>query len=164
MIDADTCGLLADAVRLTHPGPVAAERVIYLPTRLTAYDVELPAGIPLLEALQQLLDQTGCVSANGQLVGGELREFSYYIPDVGPVGGPVANFSRPYVGKRPDAWSAAASRSGVVMVGCSATVTPCSWTQTGPSAPATSSLKRLFWRRCPRPGLGWCRRPGRGTA
>ena len=101
MMYTDTCGLLPHAVRLTHPGPVATERVIFLPTRLTGYDVELPAGAPLLEALQQLLDQTGCVSANGQLVGGELREFSYYIPDVGPVGGPVANFSRPYVGKAP---------------------------------------------------------------
>jgi predicted DNA-binding protein with PD1-like motif len=63
--------------------------------------VELPAGTPLLGALQQLLDETGCVSANGELVGGELTEFSYYIPDVGPEGGPVANFSRPYAGRAP---------------------------------------------------------------
>ena len=90
-----------DAARLTHPGPVAEDRAICVPTRLTGYDVELPAGAPLLEALEWLLESTGCASANGQLVGGELREFSYYIPDVGPVGGPVANFSRPYAGQAP---------------------------------------------------------------
>jgi predicted DNA-binding protein with PD1-like motif len=97
----DTRGLLAHAARLTHPGPVADTRLICEPTLLTGYDIELPAGTPLLTALQWLLDETGCVSANGQLVGGELREFSYYIPDLGPVGGPVANFSRPYVGRAP---------------------------------------------------------------
>ncbi|WP_270887958.1 hypothetical protein [Pedococcus sp. 5OH_020] len=80
---------------------MAAERVVCVPTRLTGYDIELPAGTPLLQALQQLLDATGCVSANGQLVGGELSEFSYYIPDLGPEGGPVANFSRLYVGAAP---------------------------------------------------------------
>jgi len=97
----ETRGLLPNAARLTHPGPVADARVIFVPTRLTGYDIELPAGTPLLEALRQLLDETGCASANGQLVGGELREFSYYIPDRGPVGGPVANFSRPYLGHAP---------------------------------------------------------------
>jgi len=97
----DTRGLRPDAARLTHPGPVADTRAICVPTRLTAYDIELPAGTPLLVALQELLNETGCASANGQLVGGELREFSYFIPDLGPVGGPVANFSRPYLGQAP---------------------------------------------------------------
>jgi predicted DNA-binding protein with PD1-like motif len=97
----DTRGLRPDAARLTHPGPVAETRMICVPTRLTGYDVELPAGTPLLEALQQLLEETGCASANGQLVDGELRELSYYIPDLGPLGGPVANFSRPYLGQAP---------------------------------------------------------------
>jgi predicted DNA-binding protein with PD1-like motif len=97
----DVFGLLPRAARLTHPGPVAKERVVSVPTRLTGYDVELPAGIPLLEALEWLLKEIECVSANGQLVGGELSEFSYYIPDLGPEGGPVANFSRPYLGAAP---------------------------------------------------------------
>ncbi len=86
---------------LVHPGPVASERVICVPTRITGFDIELPEGAPLLEALENLLAQTGCVSATGQLVGGDLREFSYYIPDVGPEGGPVATFSKPYVGAAP---------------------------------------------------------------
>lgn len=86
---------------LVHPGPVAPERVISMPTRLTPHDIELPEGLPLLEALEQLLERTSAVSAHGQLIGGELRRFSYYIPDVGPVGGPVANFSVPYVGAAP---------------------------------------------------------------
>jgi predicted DNA-binding protein with PD1-like motif len=101
MTRTDTRGLVPNAARVTHPGPVARERIICVPTRLTGYDVELPAGMPLLTALQWLLDETGCVSANGQLVGGVLREFAYYIPDLGPVGGPVATFSRPYPGDAP---------------------------------------------------------------
>lgn len=101
MTGMDLLGLRPNAARLTHPGPVAPERVVSVPTKLTGHDVELPAGTPLLEALEQFLEQTGCASANGQLVGGELREFSYYLPDVGPEGGPVANFSRPYAGRAP---------------------------------------------------------------
>jgi predicted DNA-binding protein with PD1-like motif len=101
MTETEARGLVAGAARLQHPGPAPAERAVCVPTRLTGYDVELPAGTPLLAALRQLLDDTGCVSANGQLVGGELHEFSYYIPDLGPEGGPVANFSRPYLGTAP---------------------------------------------------------------
>lgn len=101
MTDSATSGLHRDAARLIHPGPVAESRLICVPTRVTGHDVELPAGTPLLAALDWLLNETGCASANGQLVGGELREFGYYIPDVGPVGGPVANFSRPYPGDAP---------------------------------------------------------------
>jgi predicted DNA-binding protein with PD1-like motif len=86
---------------LVHPGPVAPQRVICVPTKITGHDVELPEGTPLLEALENLLAQTGCASANGQLLGGELREFAYYIPDVGPEGGPVATFSVPYPGAAP---------------------------------------------------------------
>lgn len=93
--------LSATARRLIHPGPVADGRIVCMPTRLTGYDVELPAGQPLLTALRQLLEDTGCASASGQLVGGVLEQFSYYIPDVGPPGGPVANFSRPYAGRAP---------------------------------------------------------------
>jgi predicted DNA-binding protein with PD1-like motif len=101
MTSTGVLGLLPGAARLTHPGPVAEERVVSVPTRLTGYDVELPARTPLLSALEWLLDEIGCVSANGQLLGGELSEFSYYIPDLGPPGGPVANFSRPHTGAAP---------------------------------------------------------------
>jgi predicted DNA-binding protein with PD1-like motif len=86
---------------LRHPGPVAQERVVCVPTRLTAYDIELPAGTPLLQALADLLATTGCASATGQLVGGEMAEFNYYIPALGPQGGPVATFSAPRVGASP---------------------------------------------------------------
>jgi len=99
--DAADVEVVPGAATLVHPGPVAPERVICVPTRLTGYDIELPAGTPLLEALEQLLERTGSVSANGQLVGGELREFSYFIPDIGPEGGPVANFSAPHLGAAP---------------------------------------------------------------
>ncbi|MEV8056460.1 DUF296 domain-containing protein [Streptomyces antimycoticus] len=89
------------APRLTHPGPAAAERVVAVETRLTAHDVELPAGLPLLAALEQLLAETGGRSGCGQLVGGELAGFSYYVPALGPPGGPVATFSDPRSGAAP---------------------------------------------------------------
>ena len=100
-MNATTYGLSREALQLTHPGPIAEERLVCVPTRLTGYDVELPEGAPLLEALAFLLESTGSASANGQLIGGELREFSYYIPAIGPEGGPVATFSQPYPGDGP---------------------------------------------------------------
>lgn len=89
------------AATLVHPGPVVAERVVALPTRLTAHEIELPSCTHLLDALEQLLERTSGISAFGQLVGGRMDEFAYYIPDVGPAGGPVANFSAPYPGTAP---------------------------------------------------------------
>lgn len=83
---------------LVHPGPVAPERVITVATRLTAHEVELPRGAALLDALAALLDSARGRCAVGELAGGELAEFSYFIPDVGPPGGPVATFSAPRTG------------------------------------------------------------------
>jgi predicted DNA-binding protein with PD1-like motif len=86
---------------LRHPGPAPEQRVVCVPTRLTAHNVELPAGVPLLQALERLLRQTSSRAACGELVGGELAAFSYYIPDLGPEGGPVADFSPPHIGAAP---------------------------------------------------------------
>ncbi|MEO9322756.1 DUF296 domain-containing protein [Nocardioides sp. C4-1] len=86
---------------LVHPGPVADERVVAVATRLVAHELPLPAGVPLLTALDDVLHATGARSACGELVGGRLAEFSYFIPDVGAPGGPVANFSPPHTGRAP---------------------------------------------------------------
>ncbi|MCL8026865.1 PCC domain-containing protein [Nocardioides bruguierae] len=86
---------------LRHPGPVAAERVVVVPARLRPHTEVLPAGVPLLEALAGLLARTGASAASGELVGGELASFSYFVPDVGAPGGPVANFSAPRAGSAP---------------------------------------------------------------
>jgi predicted DNA-binding protein with PD1-like motif len=86
---------------LVHPGPVAEERVVSVPTRLSAYDVELPAGVRLVDALEQFLHDTGNRAATGELVGGELAEFSYYIPVPGSGEGPVATFSEVRTGAAP---------------------------------------------------------------
>ncbi|MEQ6900443.1 hypothetical protein [Nocardioides sp. YIM 152588] len=86
---------------LRHPGPVADERVVAVAARLTPHEVELPAGVPLLDALAGLLDSTGARSAVGELVGGELAEFGYYVPDLGPEGGAVATFSPPRTAATP---------------------------------------------------------------
>jgi predicted DNA-binding protein with PD1-like motif len=86
---------------LVHPGPVATDRVVCVATNMTSYEVDLPAGAALLEALESLLLDTGCESAVGELVGGELSQFSYFIPDLGAPGGSVANFSAPHTGAAP---------------------------------------------------------------
>lgn len=78
---------------LVHPGPVAEPRVVAVPTRLTPLEIALPAGAPLLVALERLLARIGGRCAAGELVGGELAAASYFVPDVGPPGGPVATFS-----------------------------------------------------------------------
>lgn len=89
------------APSLVHPGPVADERVVAVPTRLVAREVALPAGARLLDALETALADVGAQAACGELVGGSLAEFSYFIPDVGAPGGPVANFSAPRLGGAP---------------------------------------------------------------
>ncbi|WZH51051.1 MAG: DUF296 domain-containing protein [Nocardioides alkalitolerans] len=80
---------------LEHPGEAADERLVVVPARLRSHEVELPAGARLLEALGALLDEIGASSAVGELHGGELAAFSYFVPDVGAPGGPVADFSAP---------------------------------------------------------------------
>jgi len=86
---------------LVHPGPVAEERVVVVPADLIEHRVDLPAGTPLLPALQALLDQVGAVGAVGRLVGGSLAAFDYCIPALGQPGGPVATFSERRVGADP---------------------------------------------------------------
>lgn len=81
------------AATLVHPGPAAAERIVRLATGLTRHDVALPAGEPLLSALERVLAAAGARSAVGELAGGSLAALGYHIPDVGPPGGPVATFS-----------------------------------------------------------------------
>lgn len=86
---------LDSAPVLDHPGETAGERLVVVPARLRCHEVELPAGARLLEALALLLDEIGAPSAVGELHGGELASFSYFVPDVGAPGGPVADFSDP---------------------------------------------------------------------
>lgn len=86
---------------LRHPGPVAPERVVSVATRLVEREIELPAGTPLLTALSGLLEDSRAAGAVGQLVGGTLAAFDYYIPAVGRPGGSVATFSAPITGADP---------------------------------------------------------------
>lgn len=87
---------------LVHPGPVAEVRVVVVPARLVEHRVGLPAGVPLLPALQAMLDQVGAVGAVGRLVGGSLAAFDYCIPALGQPNGPAATFSERRVGVDPD--------------------------------------------------------------
>jgi len=78
---------------LIHPGPIAEERVVALPTRLIEQHVALPAGVGLLDALATTLDSLSVAGAVGRLEGGCLAAFDYYIPAPGWLNGPVATFS-----------------------------------------------------------------------
>ncbi len=86
---------------LRHPGPVAPERVVGEATHLVEHEHALPAGERLLDAVADLLARTGSAGAVGDLVGGTLSAFDYYIPALGAPGGAVATFSDPHPGAGP---------------------------------------------------------------
>jgi predicted DNA-binding protein with PD1-like motif len=86
---------------LRHPGPVAPERVVSVATHVVEQECELPAGTRLLDTLADLLARTGSVGAAGELVGGTLAAFDYFIPALGTPGGAVARFSDPHPGGGP---------------------------------------------------------------
>jgi predicted DNA-binding protein with PD1-like motif len=86
---------------LRHPGPVARERVVSVATQLAEHEYELPAGARLLDAVADLLARTASVGAVGELVGGTLEAFDYFVPALGAPGGAVATFSDPHSGAAP---------------------------------------------------------------
>lgn len=90
------------AVRhLTQPGPPHPVRIESYPATLHPLRVELPAGVPLLQSLEQLVLDQGYTAAFGELRGGIFDSFSYYIPAICQAGTSVATFSQPFVGHRP---------------------------------------------------------------
>lgn len=100
---------------LVHPGPVAHDRVVSVPTVLVEHRVPLPAGAPLLVALESLLDRLGAEAAVGRLEGGALAAFDYCIPALGRPQGPVATFSDPRTGARPGSAPLALRRGGLTV-------------------------------------------------
>lgn len=101
--------------RLVHPGPVAENRVVSVPTDLAEHRVLLPDGAPLLAALESLLDRLGAQAAVGRLEGGALAAFDYCIPALGRPHGPIATFSDPRTGARPGSAPLALRRGGLTV-------------------------------------------------
>lgn len=66
--------------RITHPGPVDAQRVQAARTRLTHHVLTLAPGRPLLDALNAALEPLGAVSAVLRLHDGLLAPLAYVMP------------------------------------------------------------------------------------
>jgi predicted DNA-binding protein with PD1-like motif len=96
--------VLPEVRYLTQPGTPLPRRIDVHPTTLHPVSVELPAGTPLLEALQQVVFDQGYTSAFGELRGGTFTAFNYYIPAVCEAGTSVATFSDPFTGSSPAAF------------------------------------------------------------
>ena len=63
-----------------QPGPPSARRILAVPCGMVPLDVELPAGMRLLDALAAFLGKTGAESACLTLSGGSFSPFAYVIP------------------------------------------------------------------------------------
>ncbi|WP_342659787.1 hypothetical protein Rruber_03756 [Rhodococcus ruber] len=93
--------VLPEVRYLTQPGTPLPRRIDEYPTTLHPISVELPVGMPLLTALQQIVFEQGYTSAFGELRGGVFTSFDYYIPAVCTAGTSVATFSEPFTGRSP---------------------------------------------------------------
>ncbi|OPX06392.1 DUF296 domain-containing protein [Gordonia sp. i37] len=86
---------------LRQPGTPAAQRIDAFPTTLHHIQVELAVGVPLLTALREIVLDQGFGSAFGEIRGGSLTAFEYFIPALCTTGTSVAAFSDPFVARGP---------------------------------------------------------------
>lgn len=70
-------------VPLRHPGPVAEERIVVVPTRVSVQRVEIPPGRRLSEYLHDVVSTAGCAGANVELAHGSFGALRYVHPAVG---------------------------------------------------------------------------------
>ncbi|MGW8816246.1 PCC domain-containing protein [Gordonia terrae] len=109
---------------LTQPGLPHPVRIESYPATLQPIRVELPAGVPLLQSLHQLVLDQGHTAAFGELRGGVFDNFSYYIPAVCQAGTSVATFSEPFIGRSPASFLrgglTVGTRDGLVFTHCHA--------------------------------------------
>ena len=66
--------------RVRQPGPAAAERIDSVEGVAERFEVDLPAGGNLIEAIRSSLERTSCTSAVLQLRGGGFSPFTYVMP------------------------------------------------------------------------------------
>jgi predicted DNA-binding protein with PD1-like motif len=79
-----------------QPGPAPVERAVVVPCRAVPVEAELPAGVPLLQALHDLVRDHGADSACLSLAGGALGPFGYVMPALSPDAAHAAWYSAPF--------------------------------------------------------------------
>jgi hypothetical protein len=80
---------------IRQPGPPAAERAMVVPVGTRRFDMMLPAGVRLLDALAVLL-RDGAESACLTLTGGAFGPFGYVIPALSPDASRAAFYSETF--------------------------------------------------------------------
>jgi predicted DNA-binding protein with PD1-like motif len=88
-----------EPVRLRHPGPAPAERIISVPTRARIARCELRSGERLMSGLWRLLEQVGGRAGSAELSGGELHDLPYVFPAVSHDPRRAVTFTAPQVAR-----------------------------------------------------------------
>lgn len=78
---------------LRHPGAVAAERRVTVPTTSTSARVTLPAGERLVDAMAHEIEALGASSGQVELLDGSLSRVSYCVPALCHDGTTAVTFS-----------------------------------------------------------------------
>jgi predicted DNA-binding protein with PD1-like motif len=81
---------------IEHPGPVNASRIQCVPARVRPVRVELPHGVPLLQALADAVRSHGATSAVFSLRDMSLEPLAFVMPALSDSPKHVAYFSQPY--------------------------------------------------------------------
>ncbi|MEU3275381.1 DUF296 domain-containing protein [Saccharomonospora sp. NPDC006951] len=80
-------------VPLVHPGPVAAERIVSVPTSVSVVRAELAPGTVVSQGLWALTQAAGCQGASAELAHGCFGTLRYVHPAIGTDGERPATFS-----------------------------------------------------------------------
>ncbi len=67
---------------IRQPGPPSLERLVAVPAKIKAFELQLPTGLPLLEAARHALAEHGAQSAILELRGGGFGPFAYVMPSL----------------------------------------------------------------------------------
>ncbi|MCC7281599.1 MAG: hypothetical protein IT556_04395 [Acetobacteraceae bacterium] len=98
--------------RILQPGPAPAERAVVVPVRAVPVEAALPVGVPLLDALHDVVHRHGADGACLSLSGGALGPFGYVMPALSPDRAHAAWYSAPFHPEGATRW-----KTGCVTVG-----------------------------------------------
>jgi predicted DNA-binding protein with PD1-like motif len=90
---------MTEPVRLRHPGPAPAERIVSVPTRARISQCELQPGERLMSGLWRLLEDAGGRAGSAELSGGEFLDLPYVFPAVSHDPGRAVTFAAPQVAR-----------------------------------------------------------------
>lgn len=88
-----------EPVRLRHPGPAPAERIVSVPTRARIARCEVQPGERLMSGLWRLLEEAGGRAGSAELSGGGFRDLPYVFPAVSHDPGRAVTFTEPQVAR-----------------------------------------------------------------